>query len=116
MVPSEGNCLFEAQSKLSSNNNLEESYEKVVISIILVNDKFPVILHTVSVIPFSTKVINLWWLKLDLLLSSGIIKAIDPISEEASATDEADVVIIMNNTKLVKNAEYVVISSVGSGK
>ncbi|GFT97487.1 hypothetical protein TNCV_386681 [Trichonephila clavipes] len=60
------------------------------------------IFHTVSVISFSAKVINLWWLKFDLLFS-GIVKAEEPTTEDASDTDDAEAVIIINNAKLVKN-------------
>ncbi|GFR30332.1 hypothetical protein TNCT_687341 [Trichonephila clavata] len=61
-----------------------------------------VIFHAVNVIPFSANVMNLWWLKLDLPLSSGIVKAVALTSLEASATDEADAIIIMSKAKLVK--------------
>ncbi|GFY67779.1 hypothetical protein TNIN_74671 [Trichonephila inaurata madagascariensis] len=45
---------------------------------------------------------NLWWLKLDLPLSSGIVKAMELTSVEASATDDADAIINMSKAKLVK--------------
>ncbi|GFY67731.1 hypothetical protein TNIN_351881 [Trichonephila inaurata madagascariensis] len=62
---------------------------------------FGLIFHTINAISFSAKVMNLWWLKLDLL-SSGIVKPMEPITEDASATDDAETDIIVNRTKLVK--------------
>ncbi|GFR29153.1 hypothetical protein TNCT_220501 [Trichonephila clavata] len=40
---------------------------------------------------------NLWWLKFNPPLSSGIVKARELTSLEASATNDADAIIIMTN-------------------
>ncbi|GFT97489.1 hypothetical protein TNCV_386691 [Trichonephila clavipes] len=53
------------------------------------------IFHTVNVISFSAKMMNLWWLNL-VLLSSGVIKATEPTTEDASDTDDAENDIIIN--------------------
>ncbi|GFY67780.1 hypothetical protein TNIN_74681 [Trichonephila inaurata madagascariensis] len=50
---------------------------------------------------------NLWWLKFDLPLPSGIVKAMELTSLEASATDDAEVIIIINKAKLVKKLKYI---------
>ncbi|GFT97502.1 hypothetical protein TNCV_386751 [Trichonephila clavipes] len=51
---------------------------------------------------------NLWWLKFDLL-SPGIVKAMEPTTEDASDTNDAEAVIIINNAKLINFHAVIVV-------
>ncbi|GFU04692.1 uncharacterized protein TNCV_4377431 [Trichonephila clavipes] len=93
--------LFVIRGTLIAQCVSEEILATSASSLYLKSEK-GLIFHIVNVISFSAKKINLWWLKLDLL-SSGIVKAAEPTTEDASATDDAEAVIIINRTKLVNN-------------
>ncbi|GBO17405.1 hypothetical protein AVEN_181176-1 [Araneus ventricosus] len=43
----------------------------------------------------------------DILLFSGMVKALTPTAEDASATADADVVMVKNRQKLVKKRQYI---------
>ncbi|GBN89905.1 hypothetical protein AVEN_90891-1 [Araneus ventricosus] len=66
-----------------------------------------IIFHTVIVISFSAHIRNFCWAIVDILLFPGMVKALTPTAEDASATADADVVMVKNMQKLVKKRQYI---------